>query len=189
MYSPEVSVTLVVAFLVWFQRWRTWMYRSWVAVVTLRWPDLGLSLALWVVLHRAHKAEMVGLEMPNCLATVCWVAPACNLAIALLSWCQSWHYCITCSVLVRSVWITAEVAFYIPLTEGSAYKVIELRDAHASLRVVFLAFQYKCWLWLCLCESDVCVCVCVWVGGCYSVFASPFTHFDFIYDVFDSVKK
>ena len=71
LHSSGICVTMVVAF--------------WVAVITLCWPDLGLPLTLWVVLHCAHKAEMVHLDMLQC--------PACNyveltLILALLRYLQ-----------------------------------------------------------------------------------------------------
>ena len=82
--SPSAETTTDAVLTVWSDI----LCSPWVgvAVVVAVVGDHGLSVTFWVVLYRAHKTEMVCLETPKCLATVCWVAPACNPSLALLCW-------------------------------------------------------------------------------------------------------
>ena len=167
--SPRICVAVGITVVVRFRRWRTRMYQSWAAVVNLWLSDLCLSLTL------LSGAEMVCV-VTSCYLTIAFrVAPACNLPLTSLRWADLNLDIIALpmrlpSVVMRSEWITADVAFYVPPMEGSAYKVTD-HDARASQRVAFLRVSTN-----------------VEYGYVYvnRTFSSVFI---FLYDVFDSVKK
>ena len=82
--SPGVYVTFVVAAIVRFRRWRTRLYRSWAAVVGTTWPWPVIT-TFSVVVSRQYRTDCLSGDA-KCLATAWWVAPACDIPMALLRW-------------------------------------------------------------------------------------------------------
>ena len=77
---------------------------------------------------------------------------------------------------MRSVWIAADVTFYALPTEGSACKVTELHDARASPR--FCVFSFSTNVDYGYVHVNWMVCFFITIRS-----------LDFVYDVFDSIKK
>ena len=105
----------------------------------------------------------------NLLSCPCLQSPN---GFTALSRRQSWHYCITYSVVMRSVGITANVGFYTPpkLQNFMMHVLLSLMDACSRFSTHVNYF---------------------YANRMFSnVFAPPYAHLlQFLYDVFDYLKK
>ena len=150
--SPGICVAVGVTVVVRFRIWGPRMYRSWATVVTLWRTDLSLSLTHWVVSYRAHRAEVVCLETPKCLATTCWVSPlallrylvsVCGLFEGLPMWPYMFHH--------RSVRHAKFQNFMMHVL---------LWGLRFCASVQTLTMATPMWMWTCICSD----------------FSSPFAH-------------